>query len=274
MKLGLTEKQEILLCRLFDGDLGLFNRMRAKRLVRSNGTAQDFLTSLESISSAVTAPQIDGSTKKCDLWDEISQRIEAEERAAIFLGARQSSSAAVIANSDHEEHSTWYRFFSTQALLGGLSGAATTAVVLFVVSSMRATLPGGVVTASNSNSGASSPQVLTQASLSSNGFENSRGPYSSAIAGALPASSNRPTLLNGRDRAIMEVDWMRGNGPLRVIQNPSERSTIIWVKRQGNDRVGSRKSPQIGRGGGQRLPQLVLTQAPSLSNESGVVVSR
>ena len=262
MKPNLTEKQEILLCRLFDGDLGLVNRVKAKWLVRGSASARDFLASLESISVAVSAPEIKATSKRCDLWTQISQRIEAEERAAVFLGERPQTRTDSV---HHADRSAWYQFFSTQALLGGLSGAATTAVVLFVVTSMRAVptplTSNGVGTAANS-SGA----VLTQASLASNGFENSRGPYSSALSSSMSAASSRPTLLNGRDRSIMEVDWMRGDGPLRVIQNPSEKSTIIWVKRQGTARAAPNKPSQVGRANGaQRLPQLVLTHAPAVS---------
>ena len=72
----------------------------------------------------------------------------------------------------------------------------------------------------------------------------------------------------------MEVDWMRGDGPLRVIQNPSEKSTIIWVKRQNQSRKPllrnntykeSYGNPTMGR---NSLPQLVVTNAP-LYNRDG-----
>jgi hypothetical protein len=33
-------------------------------------------------------------------------------------------------------------------------------------------------------------------------------------------------------RSTMEVDWMRANGPLKIIQSPSGKSGIIWVQRR------------------------------------------
>jgi hypothetical protein len=265
---NLTEKQEILLCRLFDGDLGLINRHRANRLVKRCCAAQDFLRNLESISSAVSSsPEHSRSLPPCDLWDRISQRIVAEERASLFLGTRTQQT---IGSKEKNQHN-WYSFFSTQALLGGVSGAATTALVLLVVSSYKTAPSPTDMLASTINGGNPSHQ-FTQAALSNNGFENSRTSVGSPFSAT--SSSSRPLLLQDRGNSVMEVDWMRGDGPLRVIQNPSEKSTIIWIKRQNQSRKpllrnktyrDSYGNPTMGR---NSLPQLVVTNAP-LYNRDG-----
>ena len=277
---NLTEKQEILLCRLFDGDLGLINRYRANRLAKRCCAAQEFLRNLESISSAVfsssavssnsalSSSQIHShSLPPCDLWDRISQRIAAEEHASVFLGARTQQTSS----TNEKIQQSWYSFFSTQALLGGFSGAATTALVLLVVSSYK-TGPSSTGLVANSTNGNSVSQQFTQATLTNNGFEHSRtsvgAPYSAA------SSASRPLLLQDRGNTVMEVDWMRGDGPLRVIQNPSEKSTIIWVKRQNQSRKPSLRNNSyrapygnstIGR---STIPQLVVTNAPLYSGGS------
>lgn len=265
---NLTEKQEILLCRLFDGDLGFINRYRANRLAKRCCAAQDFLRNLESISSAVSAtPEHQHSLPSCDLWDRISQRIVAEEHASVFLGARTQHSAPI----HDKHHQSWYSFFSTQALLGGLSGAATTALVLLVVSSYKTAPSTSTVVASTSN-GANLSQQFTQANLSNNGFENSRTSVAAPFSAA--ASASRPLLLQDRGNSVMEVDWMRGDGPLRVIQNPSEKSTIIWVKRPNQTRKPALRNNTFRDSYGNQtmgrsaVPQLVVTNAPIFGENS------
>jgi hypothetical protein len=41
----------------------------------------------------------------------------------------------------------------------------------------------------------------------------------------------------------MEVDWMRANGPLALIQNPQGKSAIIWVRRKPSAAMRNARQP-------------------------------
>jgi hypothetical protein len=38
----------------------------------------------------------------------------------------------------------------------------------------------------------------------------------------------------------MEVDWMRGNGSLQLIQNPNGKSATIWVRKKAATTAATR----------------------------------
>lgn len=189
----LTEREELLLSRYFDGECGFFARRSAEKLVSSNPFARDFLGSLDKAGNACRTAA-EESAIGADLWSRIDARIDAEERAAFYLGERRSKA---------ESDSFLSRLQSRQALWGGLSGAAVAAAaLLFFVSPATkgpsvAALPGQ--------------------------------PFQQAAVGGFAAS---PASLGNTSRSAMEVDWMRANGSLKIIQDPSGKSATIWVRRR------------------------------------------
>jgi hypothetical protein len=155
----LSEQQELLLSSYVDDECSLLSRLRAERLIKRNESAKLFVQNLKNTSQTYRSLFSETPTSP-DLWDKISQRIDAEERASLYLGQRKSETVA-------PHISGLANFFSKQALIGGLSGAAVAACVLMLVS-----------------------------------------------------------------RPAMEVDWMRSNGSLKIIQNPSDNSAIFWVRKR------------------------------------------
>ena len=196
----LSEQQELLLSSYVDNECSFLSRMRAERLIKRNETAKLFVQNLKNTSQTYRSLFSDSAASP-NLWDKISQRIDAEERAALYLGQRKP---AVV------EHQTpaLAHFFTRQSVIGGLSGAAVAACVLLLVSRPTKTgeiLPvytGGPVAAHNTSG-------FHQASLGS------------TQQGVIPGSS-------------MEVDWMRSNGSLKIIQNPNDNSAIFWVRKRPN----------------------------------------
>ncbi len=194
----LSEHQELLLSSYVDNECSFFSRIRAERLIKGNDSARLFVRNLQQTSQTYRSLFSD-THKSPDLWDKISQRIEGEERAALYLGQREPATA-------QDDGSPLARFLSKQAVLGGLSGAAVAACVLLFIS--RPTQPGEIIPVYTGGPvAAHNPSAFRQASLES--------------ARQAPTSGSS-----------MEVDWMRSTGSLKIIQNPHDNSAIFWVRKR------------------------------------------
>jgi len=208
----LTEREEILLSQYFDGECGFFARRRAERLIASNPHAKSFISELSGIAGDVRSVTEAGALE-ADLWSRIENRIDAEERAAFYLGERREG----------PESRFLPNLRSRQALLGGLSGAAVAAAALIFIAQ-----PG----ADRGSLGASSAPGFRQSAM-----------------GSLDA---RPAAFMNGSQSAMEVDWMRtNNGSLKLIQNPSGKSATIWVRRKAvfkavpGSRVAAKATPAL-----------------------------
>jgi hypothetical protein len=194
----LSEQQELLLSSYVDDECSFLARMRAERLIKRNENAKLFVQNLKGTSQTYRSLFSDNATSP-DLWDKISQRIDAEERAELYLGQRKPVTLP-------RERPTLAHFLSKQALLGGISGAAVAACVLLLVS--RPTKPGEILPVYTGGPvAAHNASAFHQASLGS------------APRAALSGSS-------------MEVDWVRSNGSLKIIQSPTDNSAIFWVRKR------------------------------------------
>ena len=188
----LSEQEELLLSQYFDGECSFFARRRAQRLLLSNPLAQTFLDNLSAVGSECRA-LAESRADTVDLWARISTRIDAEEKAAFYLGERRESASQSILS----------RVRPTQALFGGLSGAVVAAAVLVFVA-------------------APADKVQNSPSPSASAFKQ-------AAIGAFEA---RPAAFQAQAKSAMEVDWMRSNGSVKLIQNPAGKSATIWVRRK------------------------------------------
>lgn len=214
----LTERQELLLSRYYDGEVSIIDRLRAKRLLRTNPAAPAFLASLQSIAN-YTKSATPTSDTACDLWHRISARIESEERAAIYLGERAAlpvtAREGLVAS-----------LLSSHIMLGGVSGAAVAAVLLLSL------------TPSSSSKNVTIIPTAPSALVNANSGFRPVG-LEGAVSGT--ARANRPL-------TPMELDWMRGDGPLRIIQTPQSSSAIIWVNRKKRAQAVTSPAPSpIGR---------------------------
>jgi hypothetical protein len=198
----LTEKEEQLLCRYHDGECSLYYSFLAKRLLRHNSIAKDFLHTLENCSHALHVEASTADLPSVDLWERIDNRIDQEQKAAFYLGERRSSERAP---------SFIERLRASQVAVGGLSGAAVAAIALLFVYSPR---------------DITSFSVPSTASIS-----NSENQFQQVGFGASP-SSNRSAVIPYNGNRALEVDWMRSNGSLSLIPDATGSSAIIWVRRR------------------------------------------
>jgi len=191
----LTESEEILLSRYFDGECGFWARRRAERLVHSSVAAQEFIQILSSTSQEVRF-YTEATLIQTNLWSRVESRIESEERASFYLGERRAAP---------ETESLLSRLRSRQAVFGTLSGAAIAATVLILV----------VRPSDKSNP--------IPVSLFSEGYHQN----------AVGALDPRPVAFSQGSPSTMEVDWVRSNnGSFKLIQNPHGKSATIWVSRR------------------------------------------
>lgn len=232
MQMPLSEGEEILLMKFFDGQCSFLERGKAQRLIEQSQSACDFMTSLRVTAEA--AQSLAGrQSVKVDLWQEVSRRIEAEEHAALFLGKRDTHAKPSFAERVGE-------FFSNSWNLG-LSGAAVAAglALFLILPSTPATNNSGSEQMVDLVRGVSFDRTNVGTMSVSNGAENSGSVEPVGVHG-------RPQILNEQTPNVVEVDWMRSDGRLRMLHEPSEPSAIIWVKRRDpatQFRHGRRSAP-------------------------------
>lgn len=215
----LTERQELLLCRYFDGECGICGRYAAKYLLARNRGALEFFEQLSAIRTECQEVCSQSDDIWGELWERISARIESEERAAFYLGSRREEPV-------RSRVSRLQKLYNPQVVMGGLSGAAVAALALVIIT--RTSSPTEILTvARDEMSSSSAPSDVTQV----------------ALGGASPP---RPIDSSRRTRSLassMEVDWMRANGPLALIQNPQGKSAIIWVRRKPTTAMRNARPP-------------------------------
>ena len=212
----LSERQEMLLSKFYDGEASPLERLRARFLIKRRPAAADFLSSLQSLSSN-TYSAATATTESCDLWDRISARIDAEEKAAFYLGKRSSTPT---------QESFISRLLSSPALFGGLSGAAVAAAILIAVYPASQPRELAIINAE--------PSALARAT---------QGFHTVTLPNGQNRASSQTGPLGSRTLSSMEMDWMRGSGPLKIIQNPGSSSGVIWVKRSRSLRASASPAP-------------------------------
>lgn len=203
MDLKLTEGQQLLLSKFYDGECGYLESLRAKRLLARSPDAVEFCRQLDSVKdsciSKLSITTSDGSS--VNLWDRVSARIEQETRAEMYLGKRRMT---------HDKRgSLWERFASPYALAGGVSGAALAAIMLVVGYSSS-----GVTT------------FVAPQTAATNEFQLVRPVAMGANTGRIPTTLRVP------GSSSLEVDWVRSQGSLKLIPDPNGSSAIIWVRRK------------------------------------------
>ncbi|WKZ57240.1 MAG: hypothetical protein QY326_00850 [Bdellovibrionota bacterium] len=209
----LTQREELLLMKHVDGECRFWERWLAEKLLRTNAEAQRFLDSLGTMRKDVQS--CCGSAGcGCSVWSNVRARITQEERSAVLLGARlvHAVRRPAIVEFLSRPASAW-------------AATAVAACCVLVVSYQG-------LDSSNVDAGA---QLALQS--------DPRGPFgkqlvsspSVAESAALPAKASAyvaPRILEERIPSSVEVDWLRGNGRVRLIPDSQTRAPIIWVKRK------------------------------------------
>lgn len=199
---ALSEKQELLLSRFHDGECSFLSAFFARRLVSQNANARSYLNDLRGLKNHCSHLVESSSDSTVDLWARIDARIEQEQRAAYYLGTRQP---------EHSRESLWQRLSIGHAVMGGLSGAAIAAALILVVSR-----PSQLMTFSAPAAGpVTGHQIIHPVGIGSASAPRTQFKVT-------PARAHNP----------LEVDWMRANGSLKLIPDPSGSSAIIWVRRR------------------------------------------
>jgi hypothetical protein len=238
---NLTESQQQLLLRHFDGECNRLQRWYAERLLSRQASARSFVDQLTTMENVVE----DWCQKRCevrvDLWDRISARIEQEEYMALNV-------EPVV-----ETEGFLSKFFEKMAWgFGGAFAAACLALVVVYSTSPNGEGGGADFLAGQSLVGISESESFasTIGSRSLPVDFSSKQPQTVPVANSesFAAPIGNSSGFNRHDPYNLELDWMRSDGRVKLIQDPLGRSAIIWVKRKDSPRaaLGSPAS-EVGR---------------------------
>lgn len=326
----LEDYETQLLERYYDGECSWLDRGRVRNLVKRNALAADYLESLGRGSELLSLAEGDreslfqDATSNDELWGRISQRIEAEERASIFLGDR----VGVAARSGSEKIGVIQRFVEWSrpvfAEKVGYGGMAVAACSVLIVTGLGPTMKNYL---SNPTSGSNSDTIVADAGMANSGgslqssqpikivaspvsgqmapvpvelvstsMGNSRDYYGKSFGEDFPlegipltessfntqfarnqmmdapqfesrgvGSQNvrrvaSPTFVSRNSGNSVEVDWMRSDGRVRILNSPQANAPIIFVKPRSplarvrrNQRSGATSETSNG---------IVLNEAP------------
>lgn len=195
----LTSSEENLLGRFVDKECGIVGRYRAKRLLRKNVHAGIFLAGLESLKENLIEYESRFPEPPADLWGRIDARITQEER--------------LLSLDDGSAGRGWFEqvFLGLGRVSWGAAGGFAAAALLLLVGNVFDT--GGQ---------SSSPHYSS--SISSQPVQLASGEY----------KVNSPRMEAGAGR---RYDYLRSDGRVRVIRNPSQRSTIFWIRKRTDQQI-------------------------------------
>jgi hypothetical protein len=196
----LSDSEQVILSRFFDGECGIISSWRAKRLLAKNTLARVFIQNLETIQDAINRGK-PLTPKPVDLWDRIEQRIEEEARTELYLGTRRSLEGPTLWGSFASNYATW---------LGGTAGAAVATIALIIFNSP-------------------SPESSSIQQRPSPGRASVVQPISARSKPYQPAFEI--PRIRRRIPESFGVDWMRSEDALHLIPDPSGSSAIIWITR-------------------------------------------
>jgi hypothetical protein len=221
LKEKLDETHEKLLVMYFDNELGLLGRWRARCLIKNSSSAASFYSSLEEIrniafSDTSREPPLFKSLPAIDLWGRINKRIESEMKSEVLLGkrslvARSSELKSFILHLKEDGVvSKISSLFKLEGLLYGSAGAAVaTLLILFVYSPLN------------------------------NDPLNSRMSKVDPIINEISFQREQPR------SALIEVDWMKSDGRLNLIQSQNGGHPVIWIARKKQSSYEKRREDAL-----------------------------
>ena len=188
---ALSDSQEMLLEKFFDGECTFVERFSARRLLKKNKIAVCFADTLRLNRDALRGHLPSLSP---DLWSRVSVRLHEEDRSMHRIGFRENEK---LYSKSSRQMFGWRSMVTASGIV----------LTLFVVAYPM-----------NQKSSTSSltPQGIVPVAY--NGGSNS-GPVQ---------------MLSRRIPSAVEVDWMRSDGRLQVMNESQARAPIIWVKRRTN----------------------------------------
>lgn len=223
----LSEKQEKLLALYYDKECNFFEKLQVKRIIKSNPIATEFLNDLAKCTEIVNE-EVNGFGVK-DLngfCSSLNLRIANEEHAEIFHGSRNE---LVKVN--------FSRRINLNFLPWALSGALAMALIFNINSEQSLDVIDNGLPKVVTNNGVKVPSrvnVARKGNLSNrklrvSNVSSSRAPQvEDEIFDATPYLKQREYLYN----PDVEVDWIRSNGSVHLIQQRNTKAPLIWISRR------------------------------------------
>ncbi len=177
--------------KLYDHECGWLEERRALALLKSSPQAARYFELLQKNSNAVGEWGTEFTPSQVNLWQKIQGRITQEERLNAILPQQQGLMAFL---------SSWQNVWISR-FGWSLSGAFVTALVGWMV--IR------------------TPNNVNNYDLRSSSVDSIPLVINASDAGQSQRSFN----------SRLELDWLRSAGKLSMIQDPAQRTTILWVKR-------------------------------------------
>ena len=197
---SLTESQEALLVRYYDGECGFFGHLQAQQLIKKSCAAREYLDDLVSVNRGLRFYSENLPRPSADLWKRIERRIVQEER----LQAVNVEGPGFIGMLLEDIRRLGW------GMAGGLVAAGLAVVVANSSSVVPASGHGSVAT----NNHVQAVQLASGHSGSSSLRQSSDG------------------FLSAPKGAIMAIDWVRSAGKVNVIRHPSQSSTVFWIQQK------------------------------------------
>lgn len=224
----LAEWQQRLLMKYADDECRWWEKPVAIILLKGDG-AQRYLGDLQRVRRGSSGLWSDDSELSESLWARVSARIDQEEQAALFLGERKLDVPATRRDG----------FFT--GLTWGVSGAIATASIAFAAFGLFTSTTSDLETtrvASSSpildaNSEAA-PQEIEFVDFERPSEPRMIGPRLARAGSVGDGVQARNAVFGGR--SPFEVEWMRSQGRVSLIQAPESRTAILWVKRSPSTR--------------------------------------
>ena len=206
----LPENEQKLLMRFVDGECSDAEASRAQELVLASPAAASLVEELKKAGSlsraALQAPELSP-----ELWKRVFNRIDQEERLAVFFGRRKIGSLRehlLDPLFDGLRDLGWKMYGPAAALV------AVCAVFVIALSSGSAPAPAG------RNFAAKPGAAMVNAGATGENGVLQEGSYSP------------PILLEEEVPVSLEVDWMKSRGSVRLFQVPGARSTILSIDKK------------------------------------------
>jgi hypothetical protein len=244
----LSEKEEMLIMWLHDGECAWWHKLRAKRLVSSSIEAQCFLDELkrqsQSVQKVLGAHDVNELCSVDELaaerlWKRVLRGIDADERAKVWGSERDMSPYKLPKQFLSEGLSTWFGS-SRPVFTYGFGGGIAFATLLLVTVGL---LDGNVFSNSEGRLDGSG-QVSTSDQVHKVGYrggQESATAYPSMAATAsvgypgfsrdlVAAASSSERLRVDRFEPV-EVEWLRSDGRIRMLSDGRNGTAVVWVTR-------------------------------------------
>jgi hypothetical protein len=248
-ELTLTKREELLLMRWFDGERGRLSNWLVRRVLAKQKAAQEYIRQLELCRASVKQAQDSfvNEESNSSIWDSVLARINREEQASLYLGPRITH----INSCPHDEEGSWYSVWGERFGWGvcGALGVTVIAVVWQGLPLQRSSAKDNlelsfdkqlVISDKEFEPNNKNDLISSGSHLVSFGSQNPAGqvasesapfesvPFESVLSyRASKYNNNTNEPLGGR----IEVDWIRSDGTLRLIEGSESQSTLIWAKR-------------------------------------------